>query len=251
MIRWVTLEGAYNVRELGGLSAGDRVTASDVLYRGDTLDRVTAGDVNVLTRRLGLRAVVDLRSEAEVGGSAPWMSAHGIAYHHVPLFDLTGEAGSAVRGDLASNVPAAYRRMLALATPAMAEIVSVVADRDAAGGPTLVHCAAGKDRTGIVVAVLLSAVGASDETVITDYLATGERLADVRAALARRAMYTAGPKSLPPFSAAPVETVLTVLREEYGGADGFLTQAGVPESTLHRLRDVMLTDPREATATTA
>jgi protein-tyrosine phosphatase len=163
------------------------------------------------------------------------------------LFDLTGEAGTGVRRDIVADLPAAYRTMLMLAAPAIAEIVGVIVDDRFEDGPILVHCAAGKDRTGIVIAVLLSALGVSEDDVIADYLLTGERLAAVRAALARRAVYAAPAgqsgqaQSLPAFSAEPIETVLAVLRHDYGGAGDFLTQAGVSPQQLQALGDVLLT----------
>jgi protein-tyrosine phosphatase len=246
--RWVELEGAFNVRDLAGLPAGGRVTASNVLYRGDNLDGLTPADVEVLTRGRGLRTVVDLRSEGELLARAEWLSKAGVDYRHIPLFDLTGEAGTDVRRDIGSDLPAAYRTMLALAAPAIAEIVGVVIDVGSVDGPVLVHCAAGKDRTGIVIAVLLTAVGVSREDVVADYLATGDRLAAVRVGLARRAMYRSDPDSsgrsapLPVFSAEPIEAVLDVLRRDYGGAEGFLRGAGVSPDQVASLARVFLAE---------
>jgi protein-tyrosine phosphatase len=171
------------------------------------------------------------------------MAQTGVEYRHIPLFDLTGEAGTGVRREIGSDLPAAYRTMLALAAPAIEEIVGVIVDERSADGPTLVHCAAGKDRTGIVTAVLLSGVGVSDENVVADYLLTGERLPAVRAALSRRPMYAAGPGQLPVFSAEPIETVLAVLRHDYGGANRFLAQAGVSSAQLRALAAVLLAEP--------
>jgi protein tyrosine/serine phosphatase len=238
--RWVDLEGAFNVRDLGGLPAGGHVTARNVVYRGDSLDDVTPSDIEFLTGHVGLRTVVDLRGPEESRAERGWMSHAGIRYQRIPLFDLTGEATAGVRRAMATDVPAAYREMLALAAPAVAEVVSVVAGVRSAGGPALVHCAAGKDRTGIVVAVLLAAVGVDDEAIVADYLATGERLGTVRAALRRRAVYAESPGPLPAFSAEPIEAVLEVLRGQPGGANGFLSRAGAPAQHVSRLADVML-----------
>jgi protein tyrosine/serine phosphatase len=238
--RWLALEGAFNVRDLGGLPTARGVIKSGVLYRGDSLVDLTATDIAMLVGEHGLRTVIDLRSEFEQPGPADWMVQSGIAYRHMPLFDLSGEAAAGVRRNLADDVPAAYREMLVLAAPALVDIVrTMVADPDA-GVPALVHCAAGKDRTGIVTAVLLSAVDVPDDLVVDDYLATGERLDVVRAALRRRYTYPPNSAPLPLFTAEPVEAVLDALRTDYGGAGAFLQRAGVPSDQIAALAGVLV-----------
>jgi hypothetical protein len=238
--RWVDLQGAFNVRDLGDLPAGGPVTARNVVYRGDSLDGATPSDIEFLTRRAGLRVVVDLRGPEEPGTERDWLARAGIRYRRIPLFDLTGETTAGIRRSMVDDVPAAYREMLALAAPAVAEVVSVVAGARPGTGPVLVHCAAGKDRTGIVAAVLLAAVGVDDEAIVADYLATGERLAAVRAELRRRSGYAQPAGPLPAFTAEPIEAVLDVLHAQPGGVHGFLIQAGAPAADVSRLPEVML-----------
>lgn len=231
--RWVDLAGAFNVRDIGGLPAGASVTATGMLYRGDSLDDLTTDDVVTLTER-GVRTVIDLRSDFERTGPPDWMALNGVEYQHMPLFDLTGEAAAGIRTNIVSDVSAAYREMLELAAPAVADVAGVIAD-DHTAGVTIVHCAAGKDRTGIVIGVLLLAVGVHPDSVVSDYLATGERLALVRAALARRGVYGQRTAPLPPFDAEPIESIVAVLQQKYGGADRFLLKAGLPVDALEAL----------------
>jgi protein-tyrosine phosphatase len=238
--RWLALEGAFNVRDLGGLSAAGGVIKSGVLYRGDSLVDLTAADVALLVGERGLHTVIDLRSDLEQPGPAHWMVRAGITYRHMPLFDLSGEAAAGVRRNLTEDLAAAYREMLVLAAPALVDIVrTMVADEDA-GVPALVHCAAGKDRTGIVIAVLLAAVGVPHDLVVDDYLATGERLDVVRAALRRRYTYPPNSAPLPPFTAESVEAVLDALHTDYGGAADFLLRAGVPSDQITALTGVLV-----------
>ena len=217
------------------------MTAANVLYRGDSLDELTPGDVNKLTER-GLRTVIDLRSDFERQGPPDWTAQSGVGYRHMPLFDLTGEAAAGIRTNIVSDVSAAYREMLVLAAPAVAEIAAVIAD-DHTDGVTVVHCAAGKDRTGIVIGVLLLAVGVQPDSVVSDYLATGERLTLVRAALARRGVYGQPTAPLPPFDAEPIESIVAVLQHEHGGADRFLLKAGLPGDALEALSRRLLAQP--------
>jgi protein-tyrosine phosphatase len=240
--RWVDLAGAFNVRDIGGLPAGARMTATNVLYRGDSLDELTPDDLVKLSER-GVRTVIDLRSDLEHTGAPDWMARSGVEYRHLPLFDLTGEAAAGFRTNIVSNVSAAYREMLVLAAPAIAVVAGVIADRHS-DGVTVVHCAAGKDRTGIVIATLLLAVGVQPDSVISDYLATGEKLTLVRAALARRGVYGQQTLQLPPFDAEPIEAIVAVLQQEHGGADRFLLKAGLPAELLEALSHRLLAQSR-------
>jgi protein-tyrosine phosphatase len=245
VIRWLELEGAFNVRDVGGAPAGPWFTTPDVLYRGDNLDQLTPADIAFLAGQRGLRAVVDLRSAVECPAPPPWIAAAGVDYRQIPLLDMSGETLSSVGTALETDVRAAYREMAERAGPGIVDVVSVLASPGGRTGPVLVHCAAGKDRTGIVVAVILAALGVPDEFVVADYMATAERLGAVRAALSQRPpyrdAYRDAPVALPPMTPAAIEAVLDAVRDEPGGARGYLTRWGVSSDQLARLEQLMLT----------
>jgi protein-tyrosine phosphatase len=241
--RWIELDGAFNVRDLGGLPAGTGRTRPDVLLRADNLDRLTPTDVRTLVDEHQLRAVVDLRSAVESPAAPQWLASTDLTYRHIALLDLSGETAAAMGEELRRNVGAAYRRMLELAGPGIAEVLALIADDDGGrAGPVVVHCAAGKDRTGIVVAVLLNAVGVPDDAVVADYLATAERIERVRDSLRQRSLYRppAGSGPMPGMSSEPIDTVLDALRRESGGVDGYLARWGVTPERLGRFRQRML-----------
>jgi protein-tyrosine phosphatase len=236
MPSWVELAGASNVRDVGGLRATEGVLRSGVLLRSDHLDDATTDDIALLAGDLGLRGVVDLRVEAENPQPPPWHT-HGVEVLLLPLFDLSGTTDrSAFRGDPAE----AYGAMLDLAGASLVSILGFVVRTE---GPVLIHCAAGKDRTGIAVAVLLALAGVDEADIVADYLATDERLHLVRAQLARKPAYgsmATNPLLAQGMTAEPIERVLEVLGSHVGGAEGYLVAHGASPGEVQRWRELAL-----------
>jgi protein-tyrosine phosphatase len=237
--RWIELSGASNVRDVGGLRAGPRVVRHGVLLRSDHLDDATPEDLALLGGELGVRGVVDLRVDAEAPRPPAW-DVHGVDVLPLPLFDLSGTTDrSAFRGDPAD----AYGAMLELASASLVEILRFVVRPQ--GTPVLVHCAAGKDRTGITVAVLLAVAGVDQDQIVADYLATGERLQRVRAQLATKTAYDAmatNPLLVQPMTAEPIERVLQTIAAHAGGAEGYLVAHGATPDEVQRWRQLVLED---------
>jgi protein tyrosine/serine phosphatase len=238
---WIELQGAHNVRDVAGLSAGAHRVRPGVLLRSDHLDDLTPGDLDILRDNLGLRAVVDLRTAEEAPQPAAWIATLGIDRLHLPLIDLalTRRPGDAADQILRDPVQA-YRSMLDEAAPGVAQIFNfLLADEHR---PALIHCAAGKDRTGITIAVLLAAAGVDEPGIVADYVATGERLGRVRAALVKRDIYKhleAQPASNAVRPRA-IEGVLDALRLYDDGARGFLRAHGISNADIARWRDLIL-----------
>jgi protein tyrosine/serine phosphatase len=241
MPSWVELAGASNVRDVGGLRAGDRVVRHGVLLRSDHLDDATSDDITLLAGDLGLRGVVDLRVGAEDPRPPSWDS-HGVEVLALPLFDLSGTTDrTAFRGEPTD----AYAAMLELASASLVAILGFVVRVD---GPVLIHCAAGKDRTGIAVAVLLSLAGVDEAGIVADYLATDERLARVRAQLATKPAYDSmatNPLLAKAMTAEPIERVLQVIGSHVGGAEGYLVAHGSTPAEVQRWRQLALVDGSE------
>jgi protein-tyrosine phosphatase len=241
--RWLDLEGAANARDLGGLPlAGGGTTASGVLIRADNLQELTAGDVARLVDGLGVRLVVDLRTgvEVELEGAGPLVRDGRVEVRRRSLYPEAGErtdidAGvifpwrAASGGDDASE-PRAVRAYLGYLRDRPDSIVAALRDAAGAQGATIVHCAAGKDRTGVVAAFALAVAGVPRDAIVADYVATGERLAALVARL--RASPTYGPdlhgRTLDSHRprAETLERVLDVLDERHGGPVGWLEQHG-------------------------
>ncbi|MCA9935790.1 MAG: tyrosine-protein phosphatase [Ardenticatenaceae bacterium] len=164
--RYVPLEGAYNVRHVGGYLTWDgRVTRPNVLFRADSLHRLPFESQQVLLARR-VHTIVDLRDPKEqVEYPNTLIGSNGVHYCSQPLYDSWDEfaAGEPQPIDLVRfNI-----LLLERCPDTLAAVFAVLAVPNAF--PALVHCAAGKDRTGLVVALLLDLAGVPAETIAADY----------------------------------------------------------------------------------
>jgi protein-tyrosine phosphatase len=238
--RHVPLDGGSNMRDLGGLPLADggRVRRGRV-YRSAALNELTDADVAVLAS-IGLGTVVDLRSKTEQT-NAPSRLPEGLRVV------APGDGGvGAVPGHRKGPNPvteAQARRMMregnrtyaVRMAPAITTTFETLAETDSGG--LLFHCAAGKDRTGFVAAVILLSLGASHETVMEDYLATNliwDRKSAPRISgmplKAREAVFSAHAEYL--------EAALETMQKDFGPAENYLTdRCGVSRATLLQVRE--------------
>lgn len=243
--RWVRLEGMDNVRDVGGLPLrGGGTTRAGVLLRSANLREATPADVAHLVETFGLRLVLDLRTPREIDRDGPTaVAAAGV--ETVALSFLPEDGVALPITDAAADLDAdpllrAYLGYLDDRPDNVVTAVRLLGAPDA--GPALVHCAAGKDRTGVLVALVLDAVGVEREAVVADYALSAEQVE----ALWRRWTTAAGvpmPDDLTPHlpRAEVMAAVLAHLDEEHGdggagGAAAWLTANGLPDDALGRLR---------------
>lgn len=228
------LEGSANFRDLGGWpAAGGRRLRRGWLYRSDALHRLTPADLARL-RALGIATVVDLRSshEVELEGRGP-LAAPPARYHHHPFFDGERRGAAATpQGDLAEL----YFQMLRFAAKPIARALETLA---ASETPSVFHCAAGKDRTGVLAAVLLSSLGVADEDVVEDYARTQAAMERVSARLRESDAYTYVFTELPPETLhARPETMSALLaraRGEWGSLRAYARFAGAADGAFDAL----------------
>lgn len=242
MRRVIDLEGCLNFRDLGGYATGDgRRVRWRRLFRSDGLHVLTATDVRRLREEIGLGDVIDLRSSAELRiDGRGLLEQEPIRFHHLPLFDgahTTSDRDTAAMINLADR----YFLLAEYAKAAIARVVTVIAE---SGSPAVYHCAAGKDRTGVVSAVLLGALGIRDEVIVADYAATQENLDAIVARLMATEGYRSMLEALPPdtLHAEPATMIdlLTRIRERYGSMSDYLRSADVSQDTLDRLASAVL-----------
>jgi protein-tyrosine phosphatase len=241
--RSIVFELAFNVRDLGGLPTQDgRTIRRGLLYRGDGVHRLAGADLEK-ARTLGLRTVVDLRTAGEIerGGQYP-VHEHPVVWHNLPILDrMWSEDDLVATTGAAAFLCDRYLDMLRSGAPAIAEIVGLAAD----GTPMLFHCAAGKDRTGVVAAVLLGLAGVSAEEIAADYHATAGAMAAFVDWLT--VTYPEAIDSMtsqpPEYLEAPLEAMATFLErvdERFGSMEGYVDSLGVDAATIDRLRATII-----------
>ncbi len=238
--RLIALEGAVNFRDLGGYPAGEGMrTRWRVLFRADGLGELTGQDLEVL-RALGIRTVIDLRSGTEVERSRFDVGAHPVALHHFPFIEELPDAEEFDRrpGLLGSQ----YQEMLRDAGGQILSALEVLAAPGAL--PAVFHCTAGKDRTGVLSAIVLSLLGVDEPTVVGDYALSGEAMVRLRAKLIVK--YPDSRDVLENidevFSADPaqMELLLDHLRERYGSVDDYVAGIGARPAVVEGLRSALL-----------
>ncbi len=236
------LEGAVNVRDLGGLATSDgRVTTRGIVFRGDNPRYLTERDTDVF-ERIGLRTVIDLRSEAKRGRDPARPLASCVPHMlHVPMQHApdSDDSGTYVVPDGVSSLEDLYVAYLCHSGEAIARTFSVLADPKTL--PALVHCAAGKDRTGLIAALVLSSVGVEDDLIADDYEATSINIPSL-IALLESADPIAGDHLGhldPELLRADRHTILSTLswlRSTYGSVDEYLEFCGVADEDVAVLR---------------
>jgi protein tyrosine/serine phosphatase len=238
--RHLVLEGCCNFRDLGHyVAAGGSRLRRRRLFRSDSLATASATDRRLLTG-LGLTTVIDLRSpgEVELGGR---YSEPGPTMLHVPLGNpMHGMA--AVDWDDPHRVATHYLELLIDGSEAVAEVLAVLTDPSVY--PAVIHCSVGKDRTGILVAVILSVLGVGDDDIVADYTLSG--MGAARLALRLREHFADRPGDLEPFlpallSAHPetMRHLLGQLRDKFGSVEGYVDDIGLA-SAIGYLRAVLL-----------
>ncbi|GAA3067155.1 protein-tyrosine-phosphatase [Streptosporangium carneum] len=245
------------MRDLGGLATVDGgTTRFGRVYRSDNLQGLTERDIELLVGELKLRHVVDLRSDAEVAleGPGPLTVVPEVNIHHLTLFAEGGrntdveadkidadkvlpwqELDEEVLAEL--RVTGFYYGYLRDRPDSILAALRAMAHDD---GAAIVHCAAGKDRTGVVSALALEVAGATREAIVADYVATGDRLEGILARLRASATYRDDLDSRPADDHRPraeyIEQFLGVLDDRFGGPLPWLASQGWTESDAQALR---------------
>ena len=233
------LEGAYNFRDLGGLRTRDgRRLRRGRLFRSDTLQALTAADVHHLRTVVGLRGVVDLRLAEEVAGEGRGLLGEvpEIRYANVPL-DMAATEGVP---------PDEVMRQLYLGClSAEAPLVTAIERLgEMAEHPVVFHCAAGKDRTGVLAAVLLRMLQVADEHIVGDYMKSAgamPRMIDRFRTWPRyRAHLEQAPAQAYAVEPQPLIDLLNSLEREHGGVRRWATSRGIAPGTMERLSSLWL-----------
>lgn len=281
--RLVALEGAFNFRDLGGYPSRDgRHTRWGRLFRSDTLHELTQADVEVI-RGLGLTTVIDLRTPKELARTGRGLlGPEPIGFHHLsvlgngvaegrPRADRPRADGSpadgpgareddppdhggtgtddtpgevvAVPAPVGEDLSARYRWYLDVGRDSLTEALTLIGDPSRL--PLVFHCAAGKDRTGVLAALVLDLAGVDHQVIVEDYVITAGRMEPILDRF-RRSDPDAAERlaQVPPANygveAVTMQSFLDGLGGEFGGARAWAEAAGVPTATLDRIPELLL-----------
>lgn len=247
MSGFIELDGCFNFRDLGGYRTRDgSVVPRQRLYRSDGLHRLTTAG-RAAFDALGVVTVLDLRTYAEVEQRA-WRPSPGWPgqWRHIPLVGRTpdwseGDRAVLDRADFAASHFLDIARKGGSALRAAVEILA-----EPGNLPAVFYCAAGKDRTGILSALILRLVGVPAETVVADYALSEEATARWAAAVAAggsddtAADWPYVPPSLLRADESTMWEFLRTLDAEHGGVEGFAEYLGIGPDTISRLRSTLL-----------
>lgn len=250
--RFVPLEGGVNLRDIGGYPTRDgRRVRWGRVYRSGTLSDLTDADLERLAA-LNLRLICDLRAAEEIERQPDRLPpTPGLAYVHLPTNAPTPLREwlhtLIFRRDALDEVVAdSYIRLATTRAEALGAVLIRLAAPDAL--PALIHCTAGKDRTGIIIALLLHLLGVADDLVFADYALSNAHyqriLHAARHDLKRTASLGLTENEVRPamtVNAAYLQRLFAHLRAEHGSLEHYLRNAaGLTEETIERLRAQLL-----------
>jgi len=253
--RWLDLDGAVNARAV----------LPGVLLRSDNLQSLTARDVTTLVDEEGVEVILDLRTDIELAleGPGPMTREPRVRTEHRSLYPDSGgntdiELGTLkpwqyLRNDEPADEPPTVRGYLSYLRRRPDSILGSVRAIAAGDRAVLVHCAAGKDRTGVVIAIALDAAGFDRRAIVADYLSSAERIEAITRRLLASPTYRGELEGQDPARLAPrpgtMDRVLEILDDRFGGSARWLLDNGLEEGELDRLRDRLGTaEPRAAVA---
>jgi protein-tyrosine phosphatase len=240
----IPVPGTFNFRDVGGLPAVTGTVREGVLFRSDGLHRIGEAGREVL-RALGVGIVIDLRDENEAEYMPDDLAGLEVEVLRLPVFEGSG----ASQGAGGISLDALYHRIV---TQHTAVVVSALREIASAGErAVVVHCTAGKDRTGIVVALALLAVGVDREAVIADYVATESNLAgewlEEMVTMVGRFGVPDTPELRTLMGGSPreaIEAVLDTIEREYGSTREYLLASGLHLSDLAALESLLIDNGR-------
>jgi protein tyrosine/serine phosphatase len=252
VMAWIELDGAVNVRDLGDLPTEDgQKTARASLLRADNLQELSPADVTKLVRDIGVTTVVDLRSTNELAaeGPAPLDAVAGVRHAHHPVLPEVGANTDVVADALLARERLDHSRYpddpvcghyLGYLEDRPDQVVGALRSIAHADGAALVHCAAGKDRTGVVVALALTVAGVPAQAVAADYAASAERAEAITSRLRRSRLYAPDINGKPADLQWPRAETMTAFLEQmdarFGGVASWLTANGLSHDDLDALR---------------
>jgi protein-tyrosine phosphatase len=236
------LDGTINLRDLGGYPTSDqRETRWGVLLRSGNLDQVPLASQTALIN-YGVNTVIDLRDEWEQAGYPNvFTDSAQVKYHNLPF---VGDGADALRQQMedAPDLASIYILALEHRKSQIRRIIEQIANKPS--GCAIIHCVSGKDRTGLIAALVLGALGVVEETIIQDYTLTEKYLDRQRQQWIEQA--NSDEETLKRLkrdmsaNAQNLRDTLAYLKANYGDLLGYLQAIRISDQTLQQLRSALL-----------
>ena len=241
--RHIRFEAVFNFRDLGGYpTSGGQKVAWRRLFRSSELHHMTSHDIIRLREEIRLRSVIDLRRSRPLEPFSP-LNEVGVEYYNIPLID-TGNTEENMNQDF-SNMGEVYSYLVRHEEfgQRVVKALEIIAEPD--NLPLVFHCSAGKDRTGILTAIVLGILGVTDEDIIEDYTLTAPYMKELIIRWNNDPRTAEALKNVPDYllEASPesMTFLLSTLKREYGSVRGYVEAHGAEVSLINRLKTALLT----------
>lgn len=235
----IPLEGAYNVRELGGYSINNGITSFNSFLRGDSLEEITNNDLKLL-EEYGIKNILDLRGDIEIGDEVKIIRDNSnLEYKQISLF---GDIEKAESEDITKMIVEnpeeflieVYIAALSEAKSAMKEVFNHIAKCE---GGILFHCTDGKDRTGVISALLLDLAGVKKSDIIANYQVTHTYIKENPKVIEQAKQYSEGLiYSKPEY----IGNLLKYLEKNYNNAESYLENIDVSKENIGKIKEKLI-----------
>ena len=246
--RYIPFEGIYNFRDLGGYRTRDgRTVIWRQIFRSGEMQHMTADDAIRFRDEIPLVSVLDLRSLIEVNRHGIGrLQELGISHNNISFIGNPGSEETLKWFKASLNMGDFYLYLFKHTKIGLHVIEALNIISKPENRPVVFHCVGGKDRTGILAAIILSILGVSDDDIIKDYALTRKHMPGLISRINNDPQRAVLFKQLPHFvaeaSAEAMAFFLTGLKEEYGSITRMMKSYGVSNALINRLRSTLLTD---------
>lgn len=242
--RHIHFESVPNFRDLGGYRTHDGHTVAwRRVFRSAALHKMNDSERARLKEEISPRAVIDLRTPKDPEKTIRVVEEIGARYCPIPFSTWPWTGGSNANPN-ATNLGEIYLYRVTEKPFGARLIDALEIIADTSNHPLIFHCSAGKDRTGLLAAMVLAAVGIVDEDIVDDYARSAPFMNEIRVRMTSDPETGPAVKDLPKFqwdaSAESMATFLSLLRRQYGSADGYLKAHGASSSLVDRLKLALL-----------
>ena len=228
----LNLQGTKNTRDLGGYAAeNQKITKENVFFRSDNTNNLSESDIRQLKEKHNLKYVLDLRYNSEIKMAPDKLNGiEGITYYNFPLCIPKDQVKKLIKGNI--DLGDAFIKALDQ-KDAIKRIFEIFADID--DGSLLFHCTYGKDRTGIVSALLLGLCGVSDEDIVKNYSLTYELIKDSESV--KKGIEKYGTDVIFKSSPEYMSKFLTYINQKYGSVKNYLIECGISQENINKILD--------------